>query len=170
MSVYLMQPTNGGIIKIGHALDVAGRAVTLGKMFPYGVELICAFPGGLLHEHFMHHCFAPVRLSASRGEWYRNCLPIWRLVADVAAEGGPKWLPRIGPEFNSEDLAIERFGGRKEALEACGYSASTTFADAFGYAGGRSHGVSRMLFVMALQDGDLPASAAPIPQHSDLEA
>src|SRR5690554_5046803 len=111
MSVYLMQATYGGPIKIGHAHDAESRRDTISKMFPYGVEVLALIDGDLVTERFLHKCFAPICI---RTEWFRNCLPLWRFIADLEDNGRPSWLPLheldAGP---LEERAILEFGSRK---------------------------------------------------------
>lgn len=157
MSVYLMQQTNGGPIKIGHAYACEARRDTIAKMFPYGAEIIAMIDGDLVTERFLHKCFAPIRVQT---EWFRNCLPLWRFIAHLEDYGKPEWLPvRETHGEGLEAAAIAEFGSRKNAMQALGYADSVAFAGAFEWRSRANggHGASRLLFSLALRKGVLPS-------------
>lgn len=157
MTVYLMQQTNGGPIKIGHAYDAEARRDTIAKMFPYGAEIIATVDGDLVTERFLHQCFAPIRVQT---EWFRNCLPLWRFIAEIEDAGKPDWLPvRETHGDGLEQSAIAAFGSRKLAMQELGYASTVAFAGTFSWRNRTNggHGAARLLFALASRNGLLPA-------------
>lgn len=157
--IYFAQPTNGGPIKVGHAIDVEARVSALSKLFPQGVEVIATISGDFVTEHFLHHALESSLIS---NEWYRACVPMWRFLAEID-EGRPQWIPE-GPFEGPEKYAVAHFGGLKAALLACGYSSKAGFGDVMrSTRSARSgKGFARLLFTIARDRGELPPYLYPM--------
>jgi hypothetical protein len=154
--IYILHATNGGPIKIGCSVTPAQRRSQVSSLFPYGVELLASFEGGLATEKFLHRCFAPIAVST---EWFRSGPVIWRFVVDVIDGGRPAFIPSDN-EYGNDDLraiAAETFGGPKEVMRGLGYADATTYRDTLSLTGRATHSArARVLFANALKARALP--------------
>jgi hypothetical protein len=155
MSVYLVQPKDGGPIKIGCSGQLDARHRAISRLFPYGIEVLAVIDGGRMCESFIHNCFRPIATSA---EWFRSTPAIWRFVIDIQDHGRPDYLPS---EERTDADAMRRtvaahFGTPEKALAELGYSPFTSFSDIFSTSGTPGGGRARFAFYLALSEGRLP--------------
>ena len=157
-TVYFAQPTDGGPIKVGMSIDIAARRQTLGTWTPQGVEIVATMPGAAMREAAVKWALRPWGLQ---GEWARSCLPVWRLIADVADHGDLSWLPA---ERDLPSLSVfarevrEVFGNRHEAAKALGTALALIPGEATADCGFDSHRCmyGRFAVERARRDGSLP--------------
>jgi hypothetical protein len=155
MSVYLVQPKDGGPIKVGCSEQIDARHRALARLFPYGIEVLAVIDGGRMCESFIHQCFRPIATSQ---EWFRSVPAIWRFVLDIQDHGRPSYLP---PEDRltsaaMREAATAQFGSPEDALAGLGYSPFTSFNDIFSPSDIAGGGRARFAFYMALKEGRLP--------------
>lgn len=111
--VYLMQPVDGGLVKIGHAKDPERRRKMIQRMSPLKLRLLATVPGGRWHESRLHRRYSGYRRW---GEWFQ--LPEGVLKALVKefvdgtrwlAEERPKWLKeraKLGQDKPSQGASL----------------------------------------------------------------
>lgn len=162
MTIYILQATGGGPIKIGHAAIPSARRAQISSFFPYGVDLLCTFEGGRIGETFLHRCFDPIRISA---EWFNSTPEIWRFILSVIDNGRPEFLPSE-VSWNSkqvEAMACHLFGDLTSAKDALGYSRKSPIAQVFSVSSKFSYSVQgRLQFRKALASGELPECIAKL--------
>lgn len=100
-NVYFLE--NGGFIKIGFAKDVAARMRSLSTSMPKAGNLIAAIPGSKKFEHALHVAASSHR---ERGEWFKDCDEVRRII-DAVISGGPKAIgftepPELEAKFDHE--------------------------------------------------------------------
>jgi hypothetical protein len=69
-SVYFLEAAGTGLVKIGCAIDVAGRWADLSTMSPVPLSLLAVLPGGRDREQELHRLLREYR---HHGEWFRRC-------------------------------------------------------------------------------------------------
>lgn len=165
MTIYFLQATNGGPIKVGQSDFPKLRRSGLSGIFPYGVDLIAEMEGGRVGEMFLHLCLSPLCIQ---NEWFRATPDVWRLIISVLDHGKPNWMP---PEDRWDQgmvnaKAVAMYGSTRAARDALGYSQKTPPSAAL-YAGSNASysAQTRMAFDEALATGALPDYIAAL--HAD---
>jgi len=149
--IYILQPINGGAIKIGSSISPERRGANLQSLFPYGIEILATMDGGRIGEAFLHRCFEPIPHIR---EWFHPHPSVWRFILDVIDNGRPAFIPaeeRAGRN-DTRDIALSLFGDERRAMDALGYAPTTMISDVFSGANGHA----RVMFAKAMADGVLP--------------
>lgn len=172
--IYFAQPVNGGPIKIGMSGDVETRRQQLASWAPWGIEILCAFPGGQMRESALKWALRHYQIQ---GEWLRSCTSVWRVIAHVEAHGDLEWLPREGDVPSADAFArelIEFYGSRAEAAKALGVSVTTVPSPTQGVVQVQGHtcAYGRYVIERARIRGDLPdyLHRPSFPANADTQA
>lgn len=155
MSVYFVQPSGGGHIKVGCSGKPDLRHKQIARLFPYGIDVLAIIDGNKVTEGFIHQCFRPL---ATATEWFRADPAIWRFILEILDHGAPSYLPDLTDRRDLRTIADEEFGGLEEAKAALGYAAGYSNQDIFtdvNFGGGGCR--ARMAFARAWRRGLLPS-------------
>jgi hypothetical protein len=114
--VYFAQNLDGGPIKIGTTGDIENRRVALSMGFYPGIEIITTIPGSVARESFLGCALLPWK---TRGEWFKNCAPIWRALLEAHDTGDIAWLPAERAPFDWRATEQERGEARTEYRRLC---------------------------------------------------
>lgn len=152
--IYFAQPKNGGPIKIGMSERMDLRRKSLSNAGIGGMEIIAEIEGGGAGEYFLHEAFKPIRVQ---NEFFRSCVPMWRLLLEVSEGGRPAWMPlsiESATKVTESDLT-SLFGSLNAAVRCLGYSSRATLKIAMRSIRYRFPGI--IAFHKAMQTGALPS-------------
>lgn len=81
-SVYFIEDSASGHIKIGYSTNIAGRLKELQGASAARLKLLCSIPGTRETERFFHRTFSSSRI---RGEWFAVTPEMTALIATLSA-------------------------------------------------------------------------------------
>jgi hypothetical protein len=96
--VYLMQPVDGGLVKIGYAKDPELRRKKIQRMSPLKLRLLATVPAGRRHESRLHRRYGGYRRW---GEWFQLPEDVLKALVKEFVDG-TRWLVEERPKWLEE--------------------------------------------------------------------
>lgn len=92
ITVYFIQPVDGGFIKIGRARDPIRRLTVLQLGCPVQLRLLGVIGGGAERESWLHQKFTHLRMH---GEWFQPGESLLQWIRENATIAPPRSRPKV---------------------------------------------------------------------------